>query len=767
MPRKFIYIPVSVLISALFLKLLHAQIVGTTFEVDLLWFIPTVFREIEGLSWVKLIAYIFRLSNTWVDVLMLKAYAVFTLLLFGPLAKDFVFVSIFFHFCCSVLISLISKKLGLGSRVSFLSGMMYLTLFTHFASYTWPMDFQHLILVFFILLGFDFYLRVNRRIDDGGNYRLLFASFLLVNLIASFCRATILILPAMILTHILICAKDNRERIRRYNIFIPLFMVYMIYPVITLVAGDLRFKNIFNMYGSLFVNSGTSPTSFYDLSTLTKFSIAFSLGVLSLFIFRAVLVMRDKHNFGKALKWISIIGAAFLAVILIKSGGFRRLLIPYNLLVPFAGILASFLQPIKNALLINPARPYHFVPLQISPLTLLLSVLVIGIFIMNFGRKNKALAVLATFYMIDLIYLYLWNPIRSRYFIYLSPIFCIAFCTVFDYAYTYMTRHMRLKVVAKELILVLIFLSLCIPNVLAIKLALVRGRMANNFVTYNYLRAADIIKKDLTKIEGVRAIEKKELYINKFMPLTFTHAHTFANSDSYNDNIRFVFMQAFDNASLEVKLNQTQQEGRGDKEGYLLDGYMVKNADGEDISEFSQIFKRAQKKLRANRYQEAAILFEEAIDESPFLFDYALSGLRLEDLEWITNGQDMRSWIDEIECHYAIDYAKKEADRVRHISAIMKREIDEYIQCLFFTSFLEYTSGRLDESRYRFFQIRFLEDDYDKLYPWLGDLPLVKSDRKISAFLDGIDSCSLYDKPHNYRDRYKFGKFLTRLISTK
>lgn len=765
---RLIYICVYIFLSALFLKLLFSQIVNSIFEHDLLWFIPTVAREIEGLSFLELINYFFSPVPLFFESPSLDIYAFSILTFLGPMAKNFIFVSIFFHFCCSILLFLVTKKLGLSSRISFLSALMYLTLFAHFHAYMWPMAFMHLIVVFFILLGLNFYLKTDRLINSGGNYRLNFVLTLLINLIASFCRVSVLILPGMIITHILLCAKDNKDRIKKYNIWLPLFIIYLIYPLFVLIVGDHRIRNLF--WSLMPFTANNVPFDINKISIPVKFSILFLLGVASLFIFRAVLVMYQKYKLKKVLKWTMITAVIAVWALLIKLGGARRLLIPYNIIVPFAGILASFLQPLKNALLVNSGSQYYLIPLQLSVFNFLLSFLILGAFVKKFVFKHKQLMILAIFYIGDSIYLYLWNPVTSRYFIYLSPLFCIVFCAVFDYLYTTLTRSIKFNSVTREIILVLIFCSLCIPNVLAIKLALFKGKMVNTFCTYDYARVADAVRQDLIQNNSIKEAREKAIYIDNIVPITFTpkitstQTRSFSASDPRNDNARFVLMQALNDPSISIEINQTPKGNQG-YIIYSLDGYRINNAEGANISRFSHFFEQGLKHLRGNRYTDAENSFSKAIHQRSHLLNYILSNLRLEDLEWVTDGDDMRVWVNKIGSFYSLrDYGSRELERTKYILAIMNREIDEYIQCLFYMSFLKYVSGYAEESKYWFAKIRFLENDYGKLHSWLTQVPLVSSNKRMLAFLDSFDNASLYALHEIYRDRYKFERFLFRLI---
>ncbi|UCB56927.1 MAG: hypothetical protein JSV30_06965 [Candidatus Omnitrophota bacterium] len=753
---RLIYISIGVFLSALFIKILYSQIINSFFEEDLLWFVLRVVQDTEGLSGIKLIGYFLSPSPVWLLIVWQKVYTFFILSLFGPLVKNFIFVSILFHFGCSILLFLVSKKLNLSSRISFFTALMYFTLFAHYRAYMWPMAFMHLIIVFFILLTLNFYLKTDSLISRGQNYRGFFILTLLISIFASFCRLTILILPAMVITHILFCSKDNEERVRKFDIWLPLFIIFLIYPLVIIAAGDLRLRALFRPL----VNSVIAPDMLMDkINMPIRFSILFLLGLSVLFTFRIMLAIYQRYNLRRVFKWIVAGAAVALAILLIAFGGPKRLLIPYNFTAPFIGILASFMHPLQNALLIDSARPYHYIPLQLDVFNFILGLLIIFIFIRKFIFKNKSLIILGVWYAVSIGYLYLRNPLVSRYFIYLSPVFCIIFCAVLDYS----IKLTKFKIITKEIILSFIFVALCIPNLMAIKLALFKGKMVNNFITYDYIRAANLIKQDFLKQDNIEQGKAKNIYLKNVMPVVFTERVELSASDPHNDNLRFVFMQAFNNASINIKSNQAPEEDKAFA-AYSFDGDRVLNGQGVNISPFSQLFDEAIGQLRRNRHKEAMELFIKAQEERPFLLNYVLSDFRLDDKGWITNGSDLRSWINEIICFYNANFGSEELERIGYVSTITNKEIDDYIQCLFYIAYLKHISGNAEESKYWFAKIGFLESDYNRLSSWLSQVSLIKSDSRMLSFLNKLDNTSLYTRYYDYANRYKFERFMFGLI---
>ena len=143
---------------------------------------------------------------------------------------------------------------------------------------------------------------------------------------------------------------------------------------------------------------------------------------------------------------------------------------------------------------IDSLRPYHLFPWGLVFLTFCLFLFVAFIFTKAYILKQRQNAVLVTWYIFSLIYLYLWNPTASRYFVYVSALFALSFVR---YLTTFMQKlqvHLGPKA-AINFIMILILAGLLVSNLAAIKIALYRGRAANNFYIYDYIKIADTGKR--------------------------------------------------------------------------------------------------------------------------------------------------------------------------------------------------------------------------------------------------------------------------------
>lgn len=751
------YFCVYLFLSAVFLAILYRPILKSAFEQDLWWFIPTVSQITEGLSFAKTFGFLFAIKPLWTGVASLKIIAFSILSLFGPQAKYFIFFSILIHFACSYLLFSIARKVGMNYRVSLFSALMYLTLFAHFHAYIWPMAFQHLAVTFFTLLVLNFYLKTDQLITSRSpSFRSYWVLTLALNLMASFCRLSILLLPLIILAHILFCSEGGKDKSRKYNIWIPLFITYLFYPLITLTyVGDIKLSMFFS-----------------KINIPARYPFLFIFAAAFLFLFSLILFFLQNYRPKRISRWILVIisSGIFLALLGLKDIGLltsmKNLLLFYNLLVPFAGLLASFLHPIQNALLIDSSSVDHFIPPQVDVFNMLLTLLLIAVFVKVFVCRNKGLIVFLAWYLVSFLYLNLRNPIASRHFIYISPAFCIIFCSVLSYIYSCLMKKARLKIIYKEIILVLIFIGIFIPNILAIRFEIFRGKLVNTFLIYDYVRVANIIKEDLAKNSNIRNLTADKIYINGVTPMSY-ELWSVIWEDALSpidplryDNFRYLLAQVFNNNSMvNVHINQAPHKGHT---FYLVDDKRITNAQGEDIEPFLQLFQKAVKEMELEHYKVAGNLFQKAIDRRPFLLNYVLSKYSLGDLKWITSGDPMRSWVNRIALGYCRDV--KPPQEVAHIMTLIDKELDDYIQCLFYFSYLKYLSGDTKESKYWVSQIGFFERDYERLSSWLGQTPIVKSNYKILSFLEGLNDYSLVEQG-DCLTYYELERFIFNLIS--
>lgn len=438
-------------------------------------------------------------------------------------------------------------------------------------------------------------------------------------------------------------------------------------------------------------------------------------------------------------------------------------LTPYNFLHPFVVMLSSFLQPLKVALLTSSVKPYYYISTQPGAIGVLLLLFLVSIFIKKYFIKYKELILFFLFYFLALRFMWMRNSVPSRYFVYITPFFAVIFCAAFVYSYFFLINKIRFKKIIKEIILLSIFMCLFISNISAIKLEMFRGRLTNTFFIYDYIRTADIIKYDIVTHNFSGHFKPSRIYINGIFTMPSKEYWDSCPADPLKfDTFRYTLSQVFNDSSMSnVNVNQLFGQVK-ENLVYTIKDSRIDNAQGKNIDQFYIDFNQAVNELRLGRNEKAAVLFQKAIERRPFLFNYVLSECNLEDLKWITGGKDMRTWIGDIVSYYN-SWGEHPIEKAIHISTIMNNEIDEYIECLFYASYLKYVSGEIEKSKYLFSQIQFLEGDYNILSSWLSRKSTVQSDQHMLAFLYDTSAFSSCGEKNSNR----FYRFLLRLVLNK
>lgn len=739
---KVLYTCSYLFVSLLFLYSLNSSIVNRVFENDLWWMIPSLYHYTEDKSFGEIIKFIFGIEPYMLGSPIVKSFLYFVLKSSGPEAKNFIYILLVVHFVNSILLFFLCRRLKFNLRISFLSALIYLALYAHFESYLWPFNMQHLSVTFFILLLLNLYLKTDELINKCEKYRRYWILTVLANLAASFSRMSIFILPAIIISHILLSSRNNIERIKKYDLWLPFFITYLIYPLILLTSvGDDQ--------AELFLTiKGISPT--------LNWLIFFIGGILFLFILR--FGIKNLHYWGYRFKWsiFLIIFLGIWAIAIIKD--IRNLILLYNIIVPFSGTINSFLNPLQSVLLIDSAQGNYQIHSQMSLFGFFIGVISIYVFSIKFLFENRQLLIFLVWYAIAFMYLNLYSNILSRYIVYISPFICLVISSVIALLYDYIMKRVNLKIWWKEMILTTIFVLLLIPNIIAIKLELFRNKMACSFYLYDYIRTANIIKKDI--------IDKKygKVYISNARPMPFKELWPFSPVDPrIFYNLRFVLSQVLNNDKLDnFVINNGDSKDVKDNLHYVIQDDKIINSSGENIDKFRNSLDKGVRELNNKDYKSAISSFEKAVNIRPFFINYILLNYQLEDSVWITDGKDIDSWINRI------DTQSKRNEKALYIRSIIKDEISSYIQALFYLSYLYDRLGDSEKSKYWFSKITYLDSKPEKVFFMLSQIPEIRSDEKAILFLknvtDSVSFPSLWHIPVRDRLPTDFQIFVVRFV---
>lgn len=460
--------------AGLFAVLMWPAVISAVPETDLGWMLPMMRQHLEGRSLPEVLKFLFSPAPLRLGQPLLKLF-LFPAAAWGWPIGALVAMAAALHGLNALMVAGVGRRLGFSAWTSGSASVVYLCLFAHFHSVLWPPASQHLLAVTSILGILWLYLKTEERPGSGQPSRGLFRMTLAAAAVSSLGRSAVLA-PLLVLTHLLLISPDCKERLRRFDRWLPLFALFLIYPAIS-----------FSFVGDPIFNDKIAHLPGPDV---IKMASLIGLGITALALLRAML----KRPPPAAWRWWLWAGvAAAWAALVLRDH--RQLLLPYNGLVPWTALWASFLDPFRSALGTDSTLPYHYLTAQISLLSLTLSVAGAVLFLKVFAAKEKGLRLLPVWYAVCLIYIlnyYSSYPVRipSRYFIYLSPVFAWVFCAAGWWLLDRAGERAGWSVSGRKWIWVLGLAALCLANLLAVRLELFRGRFANSYSAYTDLRPA-------------------------------------------------------------------------------------------------------------------------------------------------------------------------------------------------------------------------------------------------------------------------------------
>jgi len=718
-------------------------------ETDLWWMIPTMAHYVDGKPLAEVVGFLLSPAPLGLGQPALKIYLFLATSWLGLQTQGLIIVALLVHVANAAALFVLGTRLSLGPRISAWAAVTYLTLFAHFHAYLWPTASQHVIGLFFILIVLNLYLTTDERWSSGRPYRWYWVATLGAGLLASLQRST-LIAPALMLTHILIASGDDRGRLRRFDLWLLFFLVYLIYPVAALAfVGDVILTTYFALVAG---------------SPVVKFMLLLLGGALTVLVARVAVAQYPKVRRFKVVPWLSLALVVALFVAL-SARDVRNLLLPYHVLVPFVSMLATALGPIQYALAIDSTEAFHFIPPAFGSAWVVAGLVLIAVFGKAFVASNRSLALLVTWYGLSLAHLlfqYSSHPVHtpSRYFIYLSPVVAIVFCAVVVRAYDWMTARVGGGRLVKELGLAAIIIALLLPNLVAIKVEWLRGRLANTYLVYDYIRVAGFIEDDLAG----SAASGARIHVSNVIEMPFREVWTdFSPVDpSEHASFRLIMNEVVGNGRVAaLGVNDGRGAGGGGRT-YVISDHRVADERGRQVGRFDRLYAETVTRLRGGDDRAAAGALDEAMRVRPFLLNYVLGDHRLSDLRWVTNGLPMRTWVRRMAEKAT---GQETADKPRYVAAVIDSELSEYILCLFYMSYLEATSGQDEESRSWLSEIRYLEDDPAALSAWIGHVPLVKEHAGLLSHVTRFRDPLYFREPLPWRqDDYGLERFLVRLF---
>jgi len=750
--------------TLLLIAVIHPFMAAASFQDDLIWYIPTIASGVDGRSLPEIIRFLFDPSQLEYGVISLNVYTYLLLTAFGPLPQYFIATGILLHVVSGLLIAALSLRLGFARHVAWPSAYTFLLLFPLFGAIWWPMAAMHTLVVLLALVVLERYIATQNAIDQARPFLLAYGATAAAALLASFLRSSVLILPAMMLIHAMYCAPDWTQRLRRIRIWLPVFALLTIYPSVQMVSGGEPVLQ--RVFSAILPGPETlalvpaevvawmdhlHPGGLQAPETLALVPAAVVAGALSgwclLLVGERLLGRMAPPSSGRLVTRVSAPRAVVLAAwttlwvglpwlgITVLTG--RELLSAlWMLMQPMAALLNGFLRPLEVAMASDNVNRWNYLPtsgaIDVPAFAAALACTVL--FLRGILPQRPDAIVLVVWYLAAQAYLASTDfvfrsnallpdrwPVEypSRYFVFVAPPFAIGMCSVSAWAFRRLSAALGLRGWTHALPLILLG-AVLLCNALAIRLTLYRGSLVNEFLTYDYLRAAHLIRDDLHR-KGRLTISGMDLVVRgvPLTPFAQLWQQVVSPVDPYRfDAFRFVLAAVVGERSvLNAAVNSVDTTDALRPFHYAMAGHSVVDVFGRDIDPFASALAEGVAALRVEKWEEAATAFEEAVELRPFILRHVLGSGSDEDLRYVTNGVGMRTWVRTIADNHTLgaSFATPPPGdpRVRDIAASIEAEIDDYVRCLIYLAFLYRTD--LAESHRWAARIHLFEDAHRDL----------------------------------------------------
>ncbi len=741
--RGILYGSVGVGVGLLFFLLLWEPMKGAVAETDLAWMIPAVFDRAEGRTFWELVGLIFSAGPPRVVFPFMKANLI-VLSAMGLHTCHLVLAGMVLHGLNALLLYGLSRELAFSRRVGFLAALVYLTLFIHFHTYLWPTAMSyHLGPLFLNLATLCLFFRTERAMHAGGG-RLLYPLTVCAAVLASVGRVSI-IAVLLIFADILSASADGREKRLRFERWLPLFLLSSLHPLYTLISSGEWHSNA--LVHALMEGVGRSTLP-YSIKLVGLFALwaGFLMGLRGWLRFSEGKTLPAV----RPLLWTAAGGALLLFSLVDR----RQILFLYNAMVPLAAVSSSFLQPLRSTMALDSSQPFYYMQPQVEVSALLLTAGLLLLFVQTMVRENRHRGILLWWYLASLLHFlfqFSSQPVvaPSRHFIHISPVFALLFVSVTVPLVESLAERFGLSGPRRDVALLGFFLLLCLPNLMGVRLAAWRGKLANNFYTYDYIRTAHLVREDLEeKGSGI----PKEVVVQGIMPMPYDDSYWgFMLVDAKRHRMfRFVMEEVLGQRALRDRI-RIVPEGEPEGPGLVQDP-------------FQRMTNEAATRIAAGDLPKAQELLLKALKGKPFLLRYLLpEGCRFSDVRWMTQGLGMREWVGKVSQWWA--RPDRVIEKQQHIQRLLEEELFTYVKALFYISYLQYQQGLLEQSRRWLSQVWFLEPDRDRLVEWLLRAEEIRSNRSLLEFVQRVRDPRYFGDPLPWRkDDYGFERFLMRLL---
>ena len=756
---------VGVLTGALlagFWLVLWQPIQMTLPENDLWWMIPTFQRLTEERTGLHELLFLFspwpvRLGQPVLKVLFFLLQEVGRYQL-SHLAVLLAMV----HLLNASLVFCLGRVFGIGRRVCWMAGVIFFCFYPQFHAVLWLVAFQHLVAVTFLLAILCLWLKaesLNARDPRRRFYRWVTLGLTLVGSLGR----SLFLLPLLMFGDFWLNSKNGDLRRRRFEGGWPFFAVFLAYPLGAIVwVGDDRLTP--DRLMTFLAEMQVAPWA--------RYAVALAAGLGALLLVGWVLRVCEQPRWERRLNVAACLGIGIIAGLLCRWDH-RQFLLPYNLLIPLTTCLGAFLEPIQSAFRIDEAEVFYGIPPEFSPFLLILSVAwVAGLLRVARGGERRAVRFCILWYCLAILYptfQYATYPVRipSRYFVYLSPPFSLMFSLATAHLLEWLESRLGWRRGLQRRGVEAAVVLLCLANLAAIRVAVWKGRWANNYMYYDDLRTVQLIREDpLRRGSGNRAEDpvrisgiRPMLYEIRFWrfvpadPKAYQLFKLLARQESYGLG-----------ADAQVDLSDTPADPRVD---YRVEGMRILRRDGSVVGRFDALWEEGIARFRSGDWEAARDRLESAVRERPFLLKFLLpAGGGLDDSRWLVGARrGVRRWLENVREHREspTDPAPK-LDRVREV---VDGELSRYLEGLFLLAYVEHRLGRERESRFWFRQTRWLEPDLEMLQRWVRREAPVPWDASLEQFLAGMCRPDLLMNPPAWeKENSGQERFLMRLVKS-
>ncbi|GEM_PF-2985251 len=519
--------------------------------------------------------------------------------LLGTNLKMYAVVLVFVHiFNAILLFLLLFKRMRLPQKVSFYSSLIYLTFYGHFHAYIRPISASHLVVVFFILLLVNLYLKIIQQKENGQNFYGTYGVTLIVALLASFMRISIIIVPVIISVHIFFTCRERKELIKKYFFWMPILFILSGYQWILISL-------IGRQGGTLEGFIGTGHKFFYQNSLTSSLVIyVLFLGVL-----------------GGFLGWLSKSRVGQIWTRKIQSSVYLVIFIPHFFLL----CLFQWITVLYSA---DTADPYTRWQMMSYPhgfilvCLFLFSIIVLYGFVRYTQTRNSDLIIFITWYLSLLPFLGLdFSTVPSRYLIYASPLFAVMLSLfIFEIfpQYWKIFRHRSFQAVFAAGIFII-----CLTNIFGIHNRLYRTILGDYLWSYDYVKTANVIKDYLRENKMPKLSSKTPLCVQGVEPIPFLDSWKSFLGNDFPPYLPFIFtLQSKIGRNIPIHINEECRET--DLIFHVTDKTVL-DKEENPIEPFYRHFQEGNLYIKSGELDKARVALRNAYDHPPFVIGLFLS----------------------------------------------------------------------------------------------------------------------------------------------